>query len=204
MSVAAVGTKYSCYAVTDSSTVGPESGVSPTTQLWVRGALRAPAAPTVSASARTEGQPLTVADALPTTGTGPYAWVWLASQNGGPFREASFLCLLPAGSGGPAGGAVSCSVANGTLASGNYTFELQVTDSASTPETVVSNASTAVTVATAPTPPTTTTATSSGFPTRDFDLLLGLVAVAIVLEALVLVVELTGRKGRGGGPGRSG
>ncbi|MGC2788899.1 MAG: thermopsin family protease [Thermoplasmata archaeon] len=115
--------------------------------------LTPPAAPTVSATALDEDQALTVTGTIPTTGIAPYAWTWLISVNGGSYGAAT-QCAVNSGTGAAAGATVTCDIAGSTLtAADTYAFALQVTDSASTPATQTSPASSTVTVATMLTAP---------------------------------------------------
>jgi Thermopsin len=133
-------------SVTDSATASESqtSGASPTVS--VASALAAPSAPTVSATALDVNQALTVSDTLPTSGTGPYAWGWLESVNGGAYA-ATTICSTNSGTGGTGGASVTCSIAASALTAGStYRFELTVTDSAQVAETQTSSASPTVTV----------------------------------------------------------
>ncbi len=109
-------------------------------------ALGAPSAPTVSAAKLDADQALTVNGIIPSTGTSPYSWQWLYSVNGGSFSSANSVCSTASGTSASAGATVTCSVPASTLGSNTYAFELQVSDSAITPETSVSSASSTVTV----------------------------------------------------------
>ncbi len=143
------GSTYSfALQVTDSAYI-PESETSGgSATVSVASALAAPGTPTVSAAALDADQALTVTGSIPTSGTAPYVWQWLISENGGLFGDAS-VCSVDSGSGASSGATETCSVAGGSLAAGNdFAFELQVTDSAATPETSVSPSSATVNVAT--------------------------------------------------------
>ncbi len=132
--------------VTDSATSAESatSGVSATVSVGPE--LTAPSAPGVSATALDQNQALTVTDTIPTTGTAPYTWTWLVSVNGASYGTAT-KCAVDTGDGASAGDAVTCAIAASALTKGDtYAFELKVTDSASTPETETSAASSTVTV----------------------------------------------------------
>ncbi|MGA8543346.1 MAG: hypothetical protein WB947_07425, partial [Thermoplasmata archaeon] len=123
--------------------------------------LTAPGAPSVSATALDSDQTLTVTGTIPTTGTSPYAWEWLISVDGGSYSLAT-QCATDSGTGASGGATVTCTITGGTLTPGDtYAFELEVADSASTPETQTSLASSTVTVATALTPPGTPSVSST-------------------------------------------
>ncbi len=133
--------------VHDSATA-PESKTSKETSetVTVASELTAPATPKVSATALDADQTLTVTDTLPSTGTTPYAWTWLVSVDGAAYATAS-ICAVPSGTGGTAAGTVVCTIAPGTLTSGDhYAFKLKVTDAATAKETATSAASAAVKV----------------------------------------------------------
>jgi hypothetical protein len=143
--------------VTDSAST-PVSVTSPASvTLTVASTLLAPAAPTISSNPVVDqGQTATLTVTLPTTGTSPYAWTWLYSTNGGSTYSVatSSECAVPSGSGASAGASETCSFATtGTTSTGSYLFEVRVTDSATSAETVTSSASAAVTVNSALTAP---------------------------------------------------
>ena len=132
--------------VTDDATQAEHTTSASSATVSVATALTAPSSPTVSATALDLNQPLTVTDAIPTTGTAPYAWTWLMSTNGGSYSTAT-VCAVDTGAGAGAGQEVTCSIAGSALTKGDtYNFELKVTDSAATPETMTSSASSIVTV----------------------------------------------------------
>jgi hypothetical protein len=135
--------------VTDSAAV-PETVTSSASEtVTVSSTLAAPAPPALSASALNVVQGLTVTGTLPLTGTPAYSWAWLVSVNGGAYAPAT-LCATISGSAASGGASETCSVAANTLTAGDtYTFEIQVTDNASAPETATSSASGQV-VVTAP------------------------------------------------------
>ena len=163
--VSPITTTYYCAVITDSSTGTPAQSVTDAAiKLTVNSALTAPGAPTVSATKLDVNQALTVTGTIPSTGTSTYSWQWLVSVNGGAYVDAT-QCATNSGSGAAAGATETCSIAANTLTVGDtYAFELQVTDSASTPETVTSAASPTVTVKsalTAPAAPTVSATTIS-------------------------------------------
>ncbi|MGC2789674.1 MAG: hypothetical protein WA547_06420 [Thermoplasmata archaeon] len=157
------GSFYFCYVAADSSLAdgGHESAPSAWDRVTVNPTLSAPSAPTVTAPALDVNQALSASGTVPSTGTAPYGWQWLMAVNGGTYADAS-LCAVAHGSGAPAGGTETCGIAGGALTTGdNYAFELKITDTAPTPATAVSAASSTVTVhpaltaAGAPTPSST-------------------------------------------------
>ena len=108
--------------------------------------LTSPSTPPVSATLLDVDQTLTVTGVIPSNGTASYSWQWLISLNGGPYATAT-VCAVNNGAAAAAKATEICSIATNTLtAGGAYTFELRVTDSASTPETLSSSASATVTV----------------------------------------------------------
>ncbi|MDE1838164.1 MAG: hypothetical protein KGJ23_16325, partial [Euryarchaeota archaeon] len=143
------------YQVTDSAAT-PESRCSAGDRVAVSPALTQPATPSVSVSALDADQTSSASGSIPTTGTSPYSWQWWVSVNGNPFAAAT-QCTANAGSGGAAGAAVTCSMGSNALSAGSsYAFELQVTDGATTAESLTSSSSSAISVssalANAPTP----------------------------------------------------
>lgn len=112
----------------------------------VNPALTAPSAPTVSAiTPYYIDQIETVTSTIPTTGTPTYSWQWLVEVDGASVYSATTLCAVNSGSGASAGATETCTISAGTLIpTDTYSFELQVTDSAS--ETAASSASPTVTV----------------------------------------------------------
>ncbi len=147
--------------VTDSATT-PETATSgASASVTVASTLAAPAAPTNSATKLDLNQGLTIDDAIPTSGTATYSWQWLVSVNGGTYADAT-VCATNAGSGAAAGATETCSVAaNGLTTGDNYAFELEVTDGATTPESVTSAASATVTVSSALSAPAAPTLSAS-------------------------------------------
>ena len=151
------GTYAFALEVTDSASAAEtaESLAAPT--VTVAPALTAPSAPAVSATALDVDQPLTVTGSIPSTGTATYTWQWLVSVNGGSLALAT-QCATSGGTGASAGATETCVIVGSTLTVGStYAFVLNVTDSASVPETQNSSPSATVSVAsmlTAPTKPT--------------------------------------------------
>jgi hypothetical protein len=120
------------------------------------------ATPTVSAPKLDVDQAETITGTIPSTGTSPYTYNWLVSTNGGVSYSATTQCATNSGSGQTSGNTVTCSIAANTLTVGtNYLFELKVTDSATTPETVSSSASPTISVSSQLTPATTPTISAS-------------------------------------------
>src|SRR5271157_1164488 len=156
--ITSTGTFYYCYVVTDSASASASSAWNAVT---VNSVLTAPAAPTASATVLDANQALTLTGTIPSTGTPTYSWRWLVSLNGGAYATVTH-CLVTSGGGATGGALETCSIPASTLISGgNYAYELNISDSASTPETQVSPASSAVTVnsgLTAPAAPTVSNA----------------------------------------------
>ena len=156
--ITGTGTFYYCYVVTDSASASASSTWDIVT---VNSALTTPAAPTTSASVLDVSQALTLTGTIPSTGTPTYSWRWLVSLNGGAFATVTH-CAVTSGSGATGGATEMCSIpANTLISGGNYAYELNVTDSASTPETQTSPASAPVAVnlgLTAPAAPTVSNA----------------------------------------------
>ena len=108
-------------------------------------ALSAPSAPAISDQKLDVDQAETITGAMPSTGTSPYTYNWLVSTNGGGYSTTT-QCTTTGGANQIAGNTVTCSISGNKLSAGqNYAFELQVTDSASTPETATSSASSVIT-----------------------------------------------------------
>jgi len=149
--------------VTDSSSVAATVTSSASARVAVSLALTAPAVPSVGATALDFGQALSVAGKTPLTGISPYSWQWLVEVDGAGGYVAATECSVSNGTGAPSDQVEVCIVAGGSLAAGfSYTFELEVTDSASVPETMNSAASTSVVVSSvlvAPATPTTSATT---------------------------------------------
>ena len=147
--------------VTDSAATSETQTSSASSVVTVSSALTAPVAPTLTAAKLDVNQVLAVAGVIPSTGTSPYAWQWLVSIDGAAYVAAT-QCTVNSGTGASGSETETCSVTAGTLTVGDtYAFELQVTDSASTVETLPSSASVTVTVSPAlaagtPTPPSPT------------------------------------------------
>jgi hypothetical protein len=121
-----------------------------TSNFTVNTALTAPSTPDVSEISLDLNQTLAANSTLPSTGTSPYSWIWLVSVNGGAYAAAT-LCATNSGSGASPGANEICTVAPNSLTGGDtYNFELEVTDSAGTPETVASPPSPTVTASSMP------------------------------------------------------
>ncbi len=108
--------------------------------ITVNPTLLPPSTPTVNATSIPYYANLNVSSTLPSTGTPPYSYQWLVSINGGGYTDAT-QCGVNSGSGQGASTQETCNVSDMLTTGDNYAFELQVTDSASTPETNVSAAS---------------------------------------------------------------
>ncbi|MGD1099630.1 MAG: hypothetical protein ABR888_04725 [Thermoplasmata archaeon] len=145
-----VGDNYTFeLTVTDSASTPEIATSSPSSTVTASSTLTAPTALALSATVLDADQVLTVTGATPSTGTSPYSWQWLVSVNGGPYGPTT-LCVVSSGGGASGGAPETCSISGATLtASDSYLFELKVTDSASSPEALVSSASSAVSVSSA-------------------------------------------------------
>jgi hypothetical protein len=133
--------------VSDGATVAETTMSSPSSTVTVNTALVSPSAPSVSATKLDVDQPETATGTIPSTGIGPYSYSWLVSVNGASYTSAT-QCNVATGTNQNAGNTVTCNIPANTLTIGNtYNFELQVTDSASTPDTVTSAQSATVVVA---------------------------------------------------------
>ena len=133
----ATGTTYYCTWITDSGVTG-YVGYSNVIQVTVSSTLTAPAAPVTTVTSTTTQ---TVVAVLRTTGTSTYSWAWYTSTNGGTSYTASTTCSVNSGSGAIGGTTVTC-LATGLSSATTYLWEVKVTDSATTPVTVTSAAST--------------------------------------------------------------
>jgi hypothetical protein len=174
-------TTYYCYTVTDSATTPVTSAPSAVITVTVSSALTVPSAPISSATSLTTDQGLTVTGTIPSTGTPTYTWQWLVAVNGGGYEPAT-QCAVNGGSGAVGGATETCSIPANTLTAGDsYSFELQVTDSATAPSVVASTATTAVSV----------TSPSSSFPWWIY-----VVIAVVVLLALILLVLVFQRRRR--------
>ena len=152
---------YFCYKVTDSASPTPSSATSNTDLVTINNALISPLAPTVTSARLDADQALTVNGIVPSTGTPPYSWQWLYST-GGAYISANGLCATGAGSGAVANAPEQCAISANTLTVGDtYSFELRVTDSANTPETMTSSTSSNVVVAPALISPSAPTVSST-------------------------------------------
>ena len=113
-------------------------------------ALTAPPAPTIDVTTMGVDQAVNVTGTISTTGVPTYSWTWLTSVGGGGYSVAT-QCAMDNGTGATQGASVTCFIPGGSLSvGGNYTFELQVTDSASTPEVQTSSPSTTLRITSAP------------------------------------------------------
>ena len=153
-SASPTATTYFCYVVKDSHS---NAATSTADQVTVNSALAAPAAPTVSATALDSDQMFAVTGTIPSTGTPTYSWQWLVSTDSGAFIPAT-RCGANGGSGAVAAVAETCAIGASMLTGGDtYAFELNVTDSATTPGRATSPTSSTVSVRpalTTPGPPT--------------------------------------------------
>ena len=130
--------------VQDSATAIESNTLSNT--LMAYNALTAPASPTLSANTLDANQALTVNGTIPSTGAPPYSYQWFYST-GGSYASANSICTTGSGTGVQTGNIVSCFAAANTLTVGDtYTFELEATDNASTPDSKTSAASPKLTV----------------------------------------------------------
>jgi hypothetical protein len=147
--------------------------------LTVHTALTAPVAPSASATSLNANQGLTVTGLIPSTGTPTYAWQWLVSVNGGAYAPAT-QCAVNGGTGAVGGTTETCSIAANTLTTGDtYAFELQVTDSATSPSIQTSSTTSAVTV--------TSPSSSSSWPwIYTAAIIIGVLVLAIIVSAAVL------------------
>ena len=134
----------------DLSPVTPTMMPGTPASVTVNPALTAPGAPTLALSTIPSTQSDTVTGTIPSTGTPTYSWVWMYNVGSGTYSLATGVCGTVSGSGALAGATETCTIAGGSLTSGNtYHFKLQVTDSSqgnSGPETQTSSASAALTV----------------------------------------------------------
>jgi hypothetical protein len=180
VSTLTVGDTYAFELQVTDSALSPESQTSPAgLVVTVRSALVGPTVPTVSATSLDVDQALTATGTIPSTGTPTYSWQWLISINGGAFTTAT-QCAVNSGTGASEGVTEACSIAANTLTAGDtYGFELQVTDSATAPETQTSTATSAVTVT------TPSSSSSSSWPYLG----IALAVIVIVLLATLLVLR---------------
>jgi hypothetical protein len=125
---------------------------------------------------------------IPTTGTPTYSWQWLVSVNGGTYAPAT-QCAVNSGTGAIGGTTETCSIAANTLtAGGTYAFELEVTDSATSPSTQTSPTTSAVTV--------TSPSSSSSWPwTYTAAIVIGVLVLAIIVSLVVLMRRRRPRAG---------
>jgi hypothetical protein len=142
------GNRYSFeLQVSDGASVPSTVISAASTTVDVGAALSAPAAPSVSAQDLDVDQAETVNGVMPSTGTSPFSYSWLVSEDGGAYASAA-QCAANSGTGQASGNTVTCAIAGNALEVGHaYLYELQVTDSASLPEFTTSVASPSVSVA---------------------------------------------------------
>ncbi|MCL5412182.1 MAG: hypothetical protein M1474_00900, partial [Candidatus Marsarchaeota archaeon] len=133
------------FKVTDSANTPETQTSSASSNVVVSSVLTAPSAPVPNLTSVVSNHALTVNGIIPSTGTSPYSWQWLYSI-GGNYSSANGICAAASDTGASVNAVESC-IASNTLTGGNtYMFELQVTDSANTPETQTSPASSGVVV----------------------------------------------------------
>src|SRR5271157_2401887 len=150
-------------ATTPTSTTSLASGT-----VTVSTALATASAPTVSTGLIDRGQtPTAATDTLPgpLDGSGTVTYTWLVSFDSGSFVPAtSTQCMTPSGTASDSE-VVNC-VVGVSVAVGTYTYEIELTDTASSPETTASGASGIVAVdtalAAATSPSVSTTAIDQG------------------------------------------
>jgi hypothetical protein len=207
------GDTYSFELNVPDSSLPPQPQTStplPSSTVTVFSPLAMPSAPSVSATSLDVGQELLVSGTVP-NGTPTLAWQWLVSVNGASYVPAT-QCTANSGVGAVAGDTVTCDIVANTLTVGDtYSFELQVTDGATTPETQTSDASPLVTVSASITTTSSTSSSSStsisstsssasttapsGVP--QFPAVGGLGAllrVALLLSTLVLLTKKFGKR----------
>ena len=132
--------------VTDSATAQGSAFSAASNTISVYSQLTAPSTPAISASKLDNDQAETVTSVVPSTGILPYSYVWLISVNNGAYSAAT-QCTSNTGSGLSPGNTVTCTVPESTFTIGNtYRFELQISDSAQTPDTATSSTSSNVAV----------------------------------------------------------
>ena len=139
------GTTYVFYDQLNDSANTTEQYVSAASaSVLVASALSTPKTPLDTAHNLDANQELWVNDSLPAhgaagNGTAPYSYEWLMALNASLSFSKAVVCQTSGGSGAAAGSSVSCAILPGTLAAGtNYSFELQLNDSATSPERSVS------------------------------------------------------------------
>ncbi len=160
------------FKVTDSANTPETQTSSASSNVVVSSVLTAPSAPVPNLTSVVSNHALTVNGIIPSTGTSPYSWQWLYSI-GGNYSSANGICAAASDTGASVNAVESC-IASNTLTGGNtYTFELQVTDSANTPETQTSPASSGVVVMASgggvgPRSTTSTTSTTSASTTVPY------------------------------------
>ena len=131
--------------VSDSATSAATATSAASSYVPVRTSLTPPGTPTVGTTSLDANLPLNVTDTLPSNGTPPYSWRWLIASNSGTYANATECGTSENGFGAAAGTLETCAIPGKTLAAlTNYTFELRVTDNASSPESVTSSSSSTV------------------------------------------------------------
>jgi hypothetical protein len=136
-----VGHTYGFELQVNGSMGGENATYSIPTAVTVASQLTAPSAPLISAPMIYTGQQEVINATLPNTGTPPYSYSWHISADNGTF-SSSTECTANSGSGQLPGSIVNCTIPNDTLAIGyGYTFELELTDSATAAESAVSGPS---------------------------------------------------------------
>jgi hypothetical protein len=146
--------------VTDSSTASEGVFSDPSGTITVSLPLIAPAAPLALEPLLDVDETEAVTATLPSTGTSPFFYSWLFSDNGGLFGTAP--CDVSSGSGQVSGNTVTCSIPGNALSIGHaYSFELEVSDGASIPETATSASSSSVSVSSQLTQASVPTASAS-------------------------------------------
>ena len=152
--------------VRDGSTT-PEGVISAASEnILVSEALTAPDVPAVAYSQISYDEAETVNGVMPSTGTAPYAYTWLISDNGGAYALAT-QCAVSSDTGQYPGNPVECDIPANTLTSGHtYLFELAVTDGATFAESATSTASSSI-IVTSPLPAPSAPALSSASITVD-------------------------------------
>jgi hypothetical protein len=132
--------------LTDSAST-PTTASSANALVNVAALLSKPSAPTLSASKLDISQIETVNGIIPSGGTSLYSYSWLISINSAPYVSAS-ECLTSSGSNQITGNTITCTIPANTLGVGvSYNLELQVADSATSPEVQTSPASNTITTA---------------------------------------------------------
>lgn len=128
--------------VTDSATTAETMTSAASSTVTVASKLTVPAKPTVATVTTTQ----TVTGVIPSSGTSTYSWQWWVNIGGAGFVKST-ICSATAPSAnsgtGAVGGATETCKATGLSTTTTYAWELQVTDSATAPESTTSPATTA-------------------------------------------------------------